>query len=117
MSFLNDKCYLTANGYCPCIEFHQDEHHRRGFNTSQMIDYSFDPNPDAADDKNAPPHKLSIVFSTVDVVVLGWRLGLLADCLRDNKLSAIGLLPKRYADLDRSNVFVSSIKITPIEKQ
>ena len=117
MSFLKDDCYESTNAYCACIEFHHDEHRRRGFHTSQLIDYTLEPNPDAADDKDAPPQKLALAFSTADVVVLGWRLGRLADLLRENKLVAVCILPKRYADLDRAKVFVSSIKIELLESK
>jgi len=114
--FLKEDCYKPANTYAACIAFHLDEHHRRAFNASQLIEFSLDPNPDAADDKNEPPQKLSLQFSTADVVVLGWRLDSLADYLGENKLAAIGILPKRYAELERSKVFVSAIKITAIGK-
>jgi hypothetical protein len=116
MNFLEDKCYESANTYAACIEFHQDQHHRRGFHASQLIDYTLEPNPDAGDDKNAPAQKLSLAFSTADVVVLGWRLGLLANYLRDNRLSAVGVIPKRYAELERAAAFVASIKITPVKQ-
>ena len=107
--------YQTANMYCFCIEFHFDEC-RRGFHANQLIEYTLEQNPEAEDDKEAPTEKLSFAFSTADVVVLGWRLARLADCLRENKLAAIGVLPKRYADFDRSKAYVASIKITPIGK-
>lgn len=115
-TFLEDTCYESANTYAACIEFHQDKHHRRGFHASQLIDYTLEPNPDAGDDKNQPPQKLSIAFSTADVVVLGWRLGFLANYLRDNKLTALCVLPKRYAELERAVAFVASIKITPLKQ-
>lgn len=105
-----------VNGYNACIAFHFADHRRQAFSSSQLIGYSLDPNLDAEEDKNAPPQKISIVFSTADVVILGWRLGLIADYLRDNKLSAIGILPKRYAELERNTAFVSSITISPIDK-
>ena len=114
--FSKDECYKTANTYAACIAFHLDEHHRRAFNASQLIEFSLDPNPDAEADKNEPPQKLSFQFSTADVVVLGWRLDFLADYLGENKLAAIGVMPKRYAELERQKVFVSAIKITPIGK-
>jgi hypothetical protein len=116
MSFLKDDCYESTNAYCACIEFHHDDDRRRGFHASQLIDYILEPNPDAADDKDAPPQKLALAFSTADVVVLGWRLCRLADLLRENKLVAVRILPKRYADLDRSKVFVSSITITTVKQ-
>jgi hypothetical protein len=50
------------------------------------------------------------------VVVLGWGLGFLADRLRESTLVAVGIIPKRYAELERTPAFVSAIKITPIGK-
>lgn len=118
MSFLKEDCYEPANMNCYCIEFHLDEHRRRGFHASQLLEYALDPNPDAKDeDKDAPPQKLSLAFSTADVVILGWRLNRLADRLGENKLAAVRILPKRYAELDRSKPFVSSIKIKPVGKE
>ena len=69
--FDNDSCYAASGKYCACIEFHLDEGKRRGFHTSQLIEYTLEANPDAADDKNAPPQKLSRAFFTADVVALG----------------------------------------------
>ena len=114
MNFLKEDCYQTVTMYCFCIEFHFDGR-RRGFQTSQLIEYTLEPNPDAEDDKEGPPEKLSFAFSTADVVVLGWRLGRLADCLRENNLAAVGTLSRRYADFDHAKAFVASIKITPVE--
>ena len=114
--FLKDTCYHSANTYAACIEFHLDEHHRQAFNASQLIAYALAPNPDAEDDQSLPPQKLSLTFSTADVVILGWRLGLITDYLRDNRLSAVCILPKRYAELERTTGFVSAITITPVEK-
>jgi hypothetical protein len=110
------ECYTSSVKYCPCIEFHLDEEHRHGFHTSQLIDYTLEPNPDAGEDKIAPPQKLEIAFSTADVVILGWRLGRLADLLRENDLATVHVLSKRYADLDRLKPFVASIIISPISK-
>jgi hypothetical protein len=80
-----------------------------------LIEYSLEPNPDAGDDKNEPPQKLALAFSTADVVILGWRLGLLADKLQENDLAAVRALAKRYADVDRHMPFVASITVTPID--
>jgi hypothetical protein len=120
MTFRDDSCYATSAKYCACIEFHPSEDKRRGFHTSQLIDYTLEPNPDAGDDHDgraqAPPQKLALAFSTADVVLLGWRLSLLADKLQENELAAVRVLAKRYADVDRSKPFVASITITPIAK-
>jgi hypothetical protein len=110
-------CYETMNKHCACIEFQLDKEHYHGFHTSQLIDYTIEPNPDAADDSNAPPQKFTLAFSTADVAILGWRLETLAKRLCENELAVVRILPKRYADVDRFKTFVASIKITPIEKK
>ena len=113
-TFPNDACYLMPGTYAACIEFRTDEHHRRAFNASQLIEFSLEPNADADADKNEPPQKITLVFSTADVVILGWRLGLIANYLRGNTLAAVCILPKRYAELERNAIYVSSIKITKL---
>jgi len=99
----------------PAIEFYLSEHKCHAFCTSQLIEYTLEPNPDAADDKDIPPQRLALVFSTVDVEVLGWRLGHLADQLQENSLAAVRVLPKRYAEVDKGP-FIASITTTPIAK-
>jgi hypothetical protein len=84
------------------------------------MDDTLEPNPVAEDDNGgraqAPPQKLALAFSTADVVVLGWRLGTLADKLRENDLATVHVLPKRFGELDRSRPLVTSITITPVAK-
>ena len=112
-----DSCYTAAGKYCACIEFHLDEERRHGFHTSQLTEYTLEPNPDAGDDKNDSPQKLVLAFSTADVVICGRRLGRMADLLRENDLATVRVLPTRYADLDRNRPFVVSITITSIGKE
>ena len=118
--FKEDSCYAASGKYCACIEFHLSEDKRRGFHTSQLIDYTLEPNPNADDDQGgraqAPPQKLALAFSTADVVLLGWRLGLLADKLQENDLAAVRIMPKRYAAAVGNMPVVASIVITPIAK-
>jgi hypothetical protein len=112
----NEHCYNSSNKYCACIEFHLDGEHRHGFHASQLIDYTLEPNPDVGEDENSPPQKLALAFSTADVVILGWRLGRLADLLRENELATVHVLPERYAEVDSARPFVASIIIAPIRK-
>jgi hypothetical protein len=114
MPLLRDECFESSNVNCFCIEFHLDEHHRRGFHTSQLITYLLDPNPAAENDKDAPPQMLSLAFSTADVIILGWRLSRLADTLQKNELAVVGVLSKRYADFEPKKPFVSSIEIKSV---
>jgi hypothetical protein len=81
-----------------------------------LIEYTLEPNPDAKDDKNEPPQKLALAFSTADVLILGWRLDHLADKLQENDLAAVRIMPKRYAAAVGNMPVVASIVITPIAK-
>jgi hypothetical protein len=112
----NEQCYTTTNKYCACIEFQLDKENCHGFHTSQLIHYTIGLNPDARDDKHAPPQKLVLAFSTADVVILGWRLEYLATKLCEGELATVRILPKRCEDLNRFKSFVASIKITPVAK-
>jgi hypothetical protein len=117
----NSDSYSTAEKHCACIEFHLPEQpgsglpRRHGFNISQMIEYTLEPNLDAEDDKNEPPQKRTVAFSTADVVILGWSLGRLADLLREINLAVVYVRPERFANLKRFVPFVSSIAITPLQ--
>ncbi len=113
----DDSCYATSGRYCAAIEFHLSEHSRRAFHSSQLIEYALEPNPEAEDDKNEPPQKLALAFSTADVVILGWRLGHLADRLQENNLAAVRILPARYAEAVGHMPFIASIAVTPIEEK
>jgi hypothetical protein len=117
MPLTKDQCYTSSNKYCACIEFHLDGERRHGFHTSQLIDYTLEPNPDTGEDKNAPPQKLTVAFSTADVVVLAWRLARLADLLRENELATVHVLPERYAEVESARPFVASIMVTPITRR
>ena len=110
-----NECYKSATRYCACVEFRPDEDVCYGFSVGQLIAYTLGPNPDAGNNKDAP-QRLAIAFSTADVVILGRRLGRLADGLRENDLAMVRALPGGSSKVEPHSVFVTSIKITPIEK-
>src|SRR5580692_5310488 len=87
--------YETMNKHCACIEFQPGKEHYHGFHTSQLIDDIIEPNPDASDDRNAPPQKFTVAFSTADVAIFGWRLETLAKSRCENELAVVRILPKR----------------------
>jgi hypothetical protein len=72
--------------------------------------------PNPANDPNAPPQKFALVFSMADVVILGWRLDLIANNLRDNQLASVRARPQRFAQLEDNRPFMASIAITPVTK-
>jgi len=117
MALIKEGCHTTSGKYCALIDFQPTEHLRRGFHTSQLIEYTLEPNPEATEDKNAPPQRLALVFSTADVVILGWFLDRLADRLQENELAAVRACPTRYGELERPKPYVTSIVITPVKKE
>lgn len=115
-SSLKDDGYQITNKHCFCIEFRSGKQ-RRGFHSSHLIEYTLEENPDAKEDEKTPPDKLIVAFSTADATISGWRLGRLADALRDNELAAVSADAKRSGDFDPSKPRVAGIVITPIEKE
>lgn len=115
-SSLKDDGYQTTNKHCFCIEFRNGTQ-RRGFHSSHLIEYTLEETPDAKEDAKTSPEKLVLAFSTADVTISGWRLGRLADALRDNELAVVCAAPKRSGELDLTKPHIAAIVITLIEKQ
>ncbi len=112
---LKDGGYQTTQKHCFCIEFRVGKQ-RRGFHSNHLIEYTLEENPEVTEDPNTPPEKIILAFSTADVTISGWRLGRLADALRDNELAAVSKSPKRLGELDPTKPCITSIVVTPIEK-
>lgn len=116
-SSLKDDGFQITNKHCFCIEFRSGTQ-RRGFHSTHLIEYTLEESPvsEAEVDVKTPPEKLVLAFSTADVTISGWRLGRIADALRDNELAAVSADAKRSGDIDPSKPQITSIVITPIEK-
>ena len=78
-----------------------------------MLHYTLDANPDAELDT---PDRLTLAFSTADVVIVGARLVRLTDLVREHKLSVVRTLPDRYSELEPYQSFVAEIVIRPLDK-
>ncbi len=116
-STLKDDGFQITEKHCFCIEFRNGKQ-RRGFHSSHLIEYTLEENPvpEAEADAKTPPEKLVLAFSTADVTVSGWRLGRLADALRDNELAVVSADARRSEEFDPSKPRVAAIVITPIDK-
>jgi len=123
--FKENECLLTTQKHCPCVEFLLDDTeaarpHRHGFHTGQLLHYTLQPTGGSAGGESGTSHgapeKLTLVFATADVVMVGWRLDRLAEHLREGQLLAVRALPARYALLDRNKTYVASITVEPVNK-
>jgi hypothetical protein len=106
-------CYDIDSSARSFIEFQPTPETRQGFALAQLLHYTVEANPEG--DKDAP-ERLTLAFSTADVVVTGSRLAHLADLLRDHKLAALRTLPERYGNLEPNQSWIASIAINRLDK-
>lgn len=94
------------------IEFRPDAHRRLGFPWAQLCHYTLEPNsgdPDA-------PERLTLAFSTADVVLVGARLGKLVELINEHDLGSVSVVDARHAGLLARAPWVASIAIAPLDK-
>jgi hypothetical protein len=85
-----------------------------GFSSSLLQRYKLEANTGrSADD---PPQRLTLAFSTDDVVIYGWNLKRLREHVRDQKLESVSALSGRYAGANAAEPWVSKIEIVPVGK-
>jgi hypothetical protein len=98
-------------GFSLCLDFTARDGRVQGFPYAQMLNYLLEKNPDESDE-NAPPDRLSIWFSTHDVILTGWRLDALRSFLRAGRVVGVKAVEPRYAHLEAGKPFVSEIHVT-----
>jgi hypothetical protein len=108
------SCYARASrtGSASFVEFRPDPHTRVGFPMGQLCHYTLEPNSG----DQAAPERLSLGFSTADVVIVGARLGKLVELLGSHDLAALSVLDTRYAGTLGREPWVGKIAITWINK-
>ena len=97
------------------IEFQPTPETRQGFALAQLLHYTLEANP-AAGNKEEAPERLSLAFSTADVVIFGARLVRLTDLLREHKLAVVRPLSGRYSNLEPTQPWVAEIVIARLDK-
>jgi hypothetical protein len=96
------------------IEFRPDPRKRVGFLWAQLCHYTFEPNQ--PDDGEAAK-RLTLAFSTADVVLVGARLGKLVDLVNEHDLDWVAALDARDSPLASKAPWIASITIARIDKQ
>jgi hypothetical protein len=95
------------------IEFRPDPHKRIGFPWAQLCHYTLE--PDRADAAEAA-ERLTLAFSTADVVLVGARLGKLVDLVNEHDLDWVAVLDARYSNLVAKSPWIASITIARLDK-
>ena len=96
------------------IEFQSTPETRQGFALAQLLHYTLEANPAAG--KEEAPERLTLAFSTADVVIFGARLVRLTDLLREHKLAIVRPLSGRYSNLEPTQPWVAEIVIRRLDK-
>jgi len=94
------------------IEFRPDAHRRIGFPVAQLCHYTLEPNGGDTD----APERLTLAFSTADVVLVGARLGKLVELINEHDLGSVSAVDARYANLLVRAPWVASIAIARLDK-
>ncbi len=120
----DDECYLTTQKHCPCIEFVATDGQRHGFHSSQLLSYRLETGGTREGD---PAEKLTLAFTTADVLITGWHLGRIADRIRDGDLLSVrpnapnaregSSFQNRYANVESPKSRVASVTVTPITQK
>ncbi len=108
------ECYESSAPGAGFIEFQLAPGLRQGFAKFQLLHYSLEPEVGAAPDK--PTERLTLTFSTADVVILGARLGDISSALCEHKLGIVRPISGRYKELNPAHPWVAEILIHPVSK-
>ncbi len=108
------ECCESGSNDRAFIEFQPEPGLRHGFAKGQLIQYTLEPETGGAPD--APSERLTLAFSTADVVVLGARLDYLTARLCDQTLSSVRPVSGRYKELNPDHPWVAEILIRPLPK-
>ena len=107
------KCIELHGSSSVTIDFFTGDKRVYGFPYHHLINYVMDANPDLDRNRDAPPERLALAFSSHDVVVLGWRLQVLLKFFHDAKITTIRAFDARYANLGEGLPFIAEIVVTP----
>jgi hypothetical protein len=102
----------TGGGFSLCLDFTDGNGRVQGFPYAQMLNYLLEKNPAEEHGENLPTDRLSIWFSTHDVILTGWRLDALRAWLRAGRVVGVKALEPRYANLEPRKPFVAEIHVT-----
>ena len=82
------------------------------FGYVHFLDGEHSANPDIEPNKQAPPERLTLRFTTGDVVVLGRALSRVAKSFQEGNLAFIQAADRRYAELQHAGTLIISITVT-----
>jgi len=108
-------CTSASHGSAYFIELRPDPRTKTGFPVAQLCHYTLEANPGGDEVKEAP-ERLTLGFSTADVVVTGARLGKLVELINEHGLASVSAHDARYAGTVGRGPWVARISIARLDK-
>ncbi len=106
-------CTSASHGGAYFIELRPDPRTKTGFPVAQLCHYTLEANPSG---ELEAPERLTLGFSTADVVVTGARLGKLVELINEHGLASVSAVDARYAGTVGRGPWVAKIAIARIDK-
>lgn len=105
------KCLILAENGVPtlAINYYCPDGRIYGFPYSYLVCWRYEKNPDASLQPNAPADRLSLWYSTHDVMLVGYRLAGLPALLQQNRIIAVHALDPKYFGLSNEAAFITDI--------
>ena len=111
-------CVQESHSHSIALDFVLRDGRVHGFPYAYMLNYLLEKNESRTGngEGETPPERLSIWFSTHDVMILGWRLDALRHLLRSGRIATLTAREARYANLDTKKPFVAEITVNKVAK-
>jgi hypothetical protein len=111
----NDRasaCVQEKSRECQLVDFVGPDGRGHSFPLSQLVQCLLERNPAWEEQTDSPSDRLTIVFPTRDVVVLGWNLKQLRDALDRGRPVLVRARDARHLGVGDGQTFVSGISVT-----
>jgi hypothetical protein len=107
-----NPCLGTAGKHIIALRVTADDLRDYFFGYVHFLDGEHSTNPDIESNKHAPPERLTLRFTTGEVVVLGRSLGRIAKSFQEGDLVFIQAADRRYAELQPTGALILSITVS-----
>jgi hypothetical protein len=104
-------CIEDKSRECQLVDFVGSDGRCHSFPLAQLVQCVLERNPASQDQADSAPERLTIVFPTQDVVILGWNLKALRDALDLGKLVTVRTRDARYGGVEDKQPFVTGISV------
>ena len=108
----SSACIQQKPHECQFVDFVAQDGRCHSFPLTQLVQCILERNPAVEQQPDSPTDRLTIVFATQDVVILGWNLKQLRDALDLGKQVFVRARDARHVGLGDGQAFVSGISVT-----